>query len=156
MAIAVAVGLFIASSSSSPIAQMQRLSARLDSLKLIIDEGTKNVKNGDLRKVQSDASILVAGDISTVKAAMQTAGIGKTDKAIAALEVDTATLETLTDARLNGRFDDAYKKALSQKLENTMALMREVHDKTNSRALKVALSKAYDNFGSLLDQLSKL
>lgn len=152
----IAAGLIIMSANNSPVKQMQRLSARFESLQLIVDQGTKSVQNGDLRKVQSDVSILVKGDVASIESAMIAAGLGKVSKELIALESDQSTLNSLTDARLNGRFDSTYKKALAQKLESTMALMREVNNKTSNRTLKMSLSSAYDHFSSLLDQLAKL
>lgn len=149
-------GLITLTRSSNPAQQMQRLSARFESLGEILALGDSYIQSQDLKKVHSDASILIKGDAATVGAAMETAGLGKVEKDVKAAEADTETLETLNDARLNGRFDDAYKKALAQKIESTMALMREVNDKTNSRALKSSLSNAYEHQSTILDELAKL
>ncbi|MBC7746466.1 hypothetical protein H7Y40_00600 [Pedobacter sp.] len=156
IALIIAISLMVLSGGNSPTNQMQRLSARFDSLQTILESGRKNVQGADLKKVHADAYILIIGDAAQVNRAMTTAGLEKIPKDIIALEADTATLATLADAQLNGRFDTAYKKALSQKLESTMALMREIDGKTNSTALKTSLSTAYDHFGGLLDQLAKL
>lgn len=149
-------GFLLTLGNSKPTTEMQRLSARLENLQTIIDQGTAHTKGGDLRKVHSDASILITGDIARINDALKSAGLKKVPKEIAALEQDTATLENLKDAQLNGRFDDAYKKALSQKLESTMVLMRELHHKTKSRDLKGTLATSYSHFNGILDQLSKL
>lgn len=156
VALIIAGLLLMLGRGSSPVEQMQRLSARLETLGTILEQGTQYVRGAELKKVQSDASILIKGDTATLESAMQTAGLAKVDKDIAASETDPDTLEELNDARLNGRFDDAYKKVLAQKIEETMALMREVHDKTNSRALKAALSDAYDHQNSVLEELANL
>lgn len=148
--------LLVLGNSKNPISQMQRLSARFENLQTIAEQGTKNVQGADLKKTQGDASILIIGHAATINAAMKDAGLGKVPKGITALESDEATIATLLDAQLNGRFDAVYQKALAQKLESTMALMREVNDKTNNRDLKDALSTAYTNFGGILDQLAKL
>lgn len=149
-------GLLLATSGNNPLPQMQRLSIRLESLQTIINQGNKNVIGRDLKKVQADAAILVIGDIANINIALSEAGLDKIPKEVAALESDQATLDTLADAQLNGQFDPAYKKALSQKIESTMALMREVNEKTKSSALKATLSDSYKNFGRILDNLSKL
>lgn len=154
--LAIGGGLMVLSKSNNPITQMQRLSVRLDTLQALLKEGTKNVRNPDLKKVQTDASILVAGDAASIGQAIEVAGVKKIPKDITALEADATTFATLADAKFNGHFDDAYIKALSLKLESTMALMREVQAKTGNAQLKAALSLAYGHHSGILDQLSKL
>lgn len=156
IAVLIAITLLLLGSGNKPVSQMEHLSARFETLQTILKLGTKNVKAADLKKVQSDASILVIGDGALINQAMKDAGFAKISKDITTSEADAATLATLSDAQLNGTFDTAYKKVLSQKLESTMALMREIDSKTNNKALKSALSTAYTHFGGLLDQLAKL
>lgn len=154
--ILIAIALLVMGNGNKPISQMQHLSARFDNLQTILKEGTKNVQGDGLKKIQSDASILVIGHTALIDAAMKSAGLGSVPKEITALEADSATLKTLSGAELNGQFDTAYQKVLAQKIESTMALMREVQDKTNSKTLKSSLSTAYTYFGNILDQLAKL
>ena len=135
---------------------MQHLSARFDSLQTILKAGTQAAQSANLKKTQSDASIIIIGQTTSIDAIMKNSGLGDIPKEIVTLETDSPTLKTLSDARLNGQFDSAYQKALSQKIESTMALMREVSDKTNSKTLKNALSTAYSYFSTILDQLAKL
>lgn len=156
IALIAAVSLIILTASSKPVEQMQRLSVRLENLQSIVAQGNKHVKGVELSKVQSEASILLAGDIIAINDAMKSAGLGKIPSDIKSLESDDATLKTLSDAQLDGSFDGAYQKALAQKLESTMALMRELNGKTNSASLKEALSTAYDHSSLILNQLASL
>ncbi len=152
----VSAGFVILSSGKNPVSQMQRLSVRFDTLQAIVLEGSSNIGDGDLRKINTDASIILAGDIKTINDAMSANGLKKAPKEIANAEADQETLDKLKDALANGRFDSVYQTALTQKLESTMALMSEIHDKTSSRTLKAALTAGYEHANGTLDQLNKL
>lgn len=156
LALIAAVSLLIMTASGKPVEQMQRLSVRLENLQAIVEQGNKNVQGVELSKIQSEISILLAGDIVAVSDALKAAGLGKIPSDIKSLESDEATLKTLSDAQLDGSFDGAYKKAIAQKLESTMALMRELNGKTNDRKLKATLSTAYDHSSLILNQLASL
>lgn len=155
IAVIVAVVMVVSASNSEPTDQMKRLTARLDSLQAIIKEGQKNTQNADLKKITSDATLLIATSRSQLNTPLQTAGADKADKAMAAEELGD-TLATLTDAKINGRFDEAYYRALYQKLDSTLALMREIREKTSRKALKTELEAAEVHVSNILDQLAKL
>lgn len=155
VAIIATVLLVVSLSNSEPTQQMQRLSARLTALKTIVELGDKGLQNGDLRKINSDASILVANEQATLDEYFAALGVAKPDKNITALEADTATVESLNDAKLNGRLDSAYPTALSQKLDSTIALMREIRSKTKRAALIDQLEKSETVLASVLDQLAQ-
>lgn len=149
----VGVGLFfiLGSRGDSLDIQKQHLSARMTTLESLLEKGSASVTNPDLAKVQADASILIKGADTALRTAMP---VKKIDKAITANEADAATLTSLNDAKLNGNFDRAYQKALSSKLESTMALLKEIYSKTTSRSVREAASKSYDTYRSVLDSLS--
>lgn len=151
-----AVIFVFSAANSEPTQQIQRLSARITTLKSIIDVGSKYAQGGDLRKINSDASILVTNEKAILDEYFIALGAEKIDKNIAALEADTATLETLENAKLNGRFDGVYPTTLAQKLESTIALIREVRDKTRRVALKDQLTKTEAALSTVLDQLAAL
>lgn len=136
--------------------QAQRLSARLGTLSGLVQNADQNIKSGDLRKVNSEARIVILGNVSALKAPLAAAGAAKLDKKIVAAEADTATSATLNDAAITGKYDSAYARALNQKLESTGLLMLEISQKTKSRALKAALQKAAADFVILQQQLTKL
>jgi predicted outer membrane protein len=69
-------------------------------------------------------------------------------------EADTATFDSLKNAALNNNFDSAYRKTISQKLESTNALIRELYDKTSDKDLKSILNDAYTHFKLLQNQLA--
>ncbi len=146
------VGFVLLSQSGDKSGPLQQhLIARLTTLQKITDEGEKNIVSGDLREFNARLRIQLSSDI---KGITDVATPGKTDKAITANEADTASFETLKDAQLNSRFDDAYRKLIAQKLDSTAALMKEVYGKTPSRKLKTAINDAYVNFNKLQTEVS--
>lgn len=152
----ISAGFLLLSSGSNPTSQMQRLGIRFDTLQSLIAEGSKNIQNGDLRKINTDARIILASDIKAIGDAMSATGLKEAPDNIVAAETDQDTFDKLTDALANGRFDTVYQTTLVQKLEETSALMREIHDKTKSRSLKTALAAGYEHINGTLDQLSKV
>lgn len=131
--------------------QKQHLTARMTTLESLLEKGSASVTNPDLRKVQADASLLITGANTTLREAMP---VKKVEKTITQSEADTTTFTELNDAKLNGSFDRPYQKALSTKLESTMALLKEIHSKSTSKTVKDAASKSYDTYNSVLASLS--
>lgn len=131
-----------------------KLIARLDTLQKMVDEGTKNIKDGDLRKINSDISIQVISDATAIDAKLKAAGQDNPGDADEAAEADTATFDSLKNAALDNRFDSTYKKTIAQKLESTNALIRELYEKTSNKDLKPALNDAYTHFKLLQNQLA--
>jgi len=153
--IAVAIVLVVSSQDNSGQLQ-QRLSARQATTLKIIADGQKNIGDDDLGKLNSELNIILSSDNNELQAALKTAGMKKVDKKITAAEADLDTFKKLATAKLNAQYDTAYRSVLTQKLESLRALMRELHDATNSRSLKAALSLEYKHVNEYLDTLSKL
>lgn len=148
----VIVGFVLMSQSGDKSGALQQhLSARLATLQKMTDEGEKNLKSADLREFNARLRIQLTSDTKSISDNLI---IAKTDKTISANEADTASFDALKDAQLNSRFDDTYRKLIAQKLDSTMALMKELHGKTPSAKLKSALSSAYGNFDKLQSEVS--
>lgn len=153
--IAVIVGgalMFLNQDASKPL--QPQLLARLGTLQKIVADGTKNISDPDLRKINSDISIQVLSDTAAVTAKLTAAGVAKPDEASVAAEADTATFASLKDAELNNRYDSTYRKIIAQKLESTNALVRELYDKTSNKDIKPALNDTYTHFKLLQNQLA--
>lgn len=155
-AIITAAIFVISATNSEPTQQMKRLTARLDALQSLIDEGRKNAQNPDLKKINSDAFLLVVTAKSRLSAPLKAAGADKADAASTDAEKITTTLASLKEAKVNGRFDDVYYTALYQKIDSTLALIREIREKTTRTALKTELETTENYLNNLLDQLTKL
>lgn len=154
LAVAVMVGaLLITQSSDKTVPLQQHLTARLATLQKIAAEGDKNIASGDLRAYNARLRIQLISDVKSISDAVATQ---KLDPVIVANEADNASFDSLKDAQLNSRFDDAYRKLLSQKFDSTMLLMKELHGKTQSAELKSALSTAYGNLEKLQTEVTPI
>lgn len=151
----IAVGVVLLTLSRDTTTPLQsRLSARLDTLQRIVAEGQKNIKDPDLKTINSQISIQVMSDTAAIKAELKKAGSPAPDKTLIAAEADTASFATLKDAALNNRFDTTYRKLIGQKLDSTTALIKEIYGKSSRSAIKKVLNTAYSDFNKLQNQLS--
>lgn len=150
-----AILMMFASSDQTGTLQ-QRLSARQLTTIKIVSDGQKNITDPELAKLNSELSIVLQGDNTSVQAALKQAGLKKVEKTITADEADAVTFEELKTAKLNGQYDTTYKRVLAQKLESLRALLKEIHTKTKLSGLKPSLAREYDNLGIYLDAVSKL
>ncbi len=153
--IIVAAGLLIASMSKNPTASMDKLTTRMDSLTLYIAEGSKNAKLDTLRKINSDAGILISGDTTTIKSATSTAGAKGDNKEVVAAEKarQKQTLDTLKKAAIDGRFDKEYLATLEAVLTDTQTLLAQVNADAPQKAVKAATRNAHEHIAAILESL---
>lgn len=150
--VSVIVGFVMLANSGDKTGPLQqRLNARLGTLEKMAAEGKKNISSTELKEFNGRLSIQLTSDITSIN---KVASEKRVDKAITAAEADTASFEILEDARLNSRFDDTYRRIVSQKLDSTTALMKELYDKTRSQSLKAALGASYRSLKQLETQLT--
>lgn len=152
--IAAAVLLFASQDGSGQL--QQRLYSRQTTTIKLIADGQKNISNEDLSKLNSELSLILSGDNAALKKALINAGVTKIDPAIKASESETALFADLVQAKLNAGYDDAYRSALTQKLESLQALLKEVNQKTRSSELKKATSTEYKHLTSYINTLTEL
>ena len=155
VAIVAGVLLLFAGSDSTGTLQ-QRLSARQATTLKLVADGQKNITNDDLKKLNSELSIVLNGDSVTVQAALAAAGMKKVEKTITADEADLQTFEELKSAKLNGQYDSTYRRVMTQKLESLRALLQELHGATKIRELKPSLAAEYKHLGVYLENLQTL
>jgi hypothetical protein len=156
---AVVIGGFmlLAAGSGNDGQLMQRLSARQATTLKLVTDGQKNLSDDNLQKINSELNLILLSDGSLVQAELVKAGLAKKmDKNIAAAESDTTTFDKLASAKLNAQYDGTYHTTLVQKLESLSALLRELHDKSNSKSLKSALSTEYRHLTGYINELEKL
>ena len=155
VAIVVGILLLFAGSDSTGTLQ-QRLSARQATTLKLVADGQKNITGDDLKKLNSELSIVLNGDSVTVQTALTAAGMKKVEKTITADEADLQTFEELKSAKLNGQYDSTYRRVMTQKLESLRALLQELHGATKIRELKPSLAAEYQHLGIYLENLQTL
>lgn len=152
VAVLAGIGLIVANQDTTgPLSQ--RLTYRLDALEDILKDGKKNASSDKLRKVTGEGSILLAGDMTAVKAAIPESK-GKKPAAIVDAESSKPSLERLKAAKVNGTYDTAYASELAAKLEATRALTRELHKETRSKSLRAALNTMHQHLTQLEKDLA--
>lgn len=134
----------------------QRLSARQDTTLAIVADGQKNITGDDLKKLNSELSLVLTGDNTDLQAALTAAGMKKVNKEVAGAETDSETFKKLTTAKLNAQYDTTYRRVLGQKLESLRQLIEELHGKTKQRGLKSVLATEYTHLTTYLRALEQL
>lgn len=156
IAAAIIGGLLILVSRDASGPLQPRLSARQTTTLKIIADGQKNLVGGDLKKLNSDMNIVLGSDNSTIQAVLKAAGMKKVDKNVASAEADSSTFEKLTDARLNGRYNQTYQDVITLKLESLRELVRELHEASHNKDLKSALNEEYKHLSEFINSLEEL
>lgn len=139
------IGVF-ASVASSNIAPTERLAARLLSTEDTSKKAVDNIKNPQLRALNSSLALYMTNTIRDITPilAKNNVKVDKLSKNVTAAESNTKMLADLEDARLNVRFDRVYANKMSTQLENVLILMRQIYKNTKSSELKNFLDKAYN------------
>ncbi len=156
--VAVVAGIFLLlNSGDNSGALQQRMTLREKALLEITKDGQKHIISPELRKINSEISILLYGHSARLDAAYKKSGVKATkDKAVVSDENADASLEKLKSAELNGQYDSVYKGVLTQHLTALNALGREFHNSTKSKSVKDALSAQFTDVAIYLKQLETL
>jgi predicted amino acid-binding ACT domain protein len=138
------VGL-LASSAGGNIGDTERLAARLQATQDIVSSAKSNVKNHQLRALNSDLDIYLTNTLrdATPILAKHNIQINKLSKTVVSAESDAKILATLEDARLNAIYDRMYASEMAHQLDITIILMQKIFSSTSDSSLKGLLSNAY-------------
>lgn len=156
LALIIGVGLIVMSSGDKSGTVMARVVARHNALLLLVNESQKMIISGDLMKINTDASLFLTSDAAILTASLQQFGIKAVPKEVAAAEADAMTIERLAQADSAGRFDEAYKTALSQKIDEHQALLTEAQGRVAKPAAKAAIKSTYEHLENVQQQLKAL
>ena len=118
-----------------------------------LTDGKKNVSSDKLRKITSEGSILLAGDVTAVEAHIPEQK-GKKPADLVEAESSGPSLDRLDTAKINGTYDSAYTSELTTKLETTSALTRELYQKTRNKDLRAALNTMHQHLAQLQKDLA--
>lgn len=155
-AVIVAFVLLLFSGGSDLNPQMQRLTARMQSLHDISSDVHDNIQNSDLRKINSDVRILSIGGVNRLREPFTNAGMGEVSGSIQAAEEDLTSQEELEEARLMGTFDTTYVRFLDAKIDTILPLLTEIYDNTNNPEVRAALEQTFNDFTHLKQLVADL
>ena len=156
LALIIGVALMFLARGNNPTDRLDQLNARMTALQSVVAVGSNRAQSSDLRKVVSDASILLVNDTKTISETTALAGASGQNKEIMAAENETKLIEQLETAAINGQFDRVFVPELIEKYEATIRLLTVVGGGTNSPSLRAAATTAKTNCESILKQLQAL
>jgi len=138
VAVLLAAGLLLISGGSDPTEKLDATNAKLTELQLILENGEQNAKSGDVRKINTDARILLVNDIALMSEVSLAAGADGSTQAPAIDEEEDPLLERLNTAAVNGQFDEVYVPELIETYEDTILLLASLERDTSNAAIKSA------------------
>lgn len=151
----VVVSLMIFSSlSAGPKTDMERLAARLTTLKTVATAAQPNIKSSQLRSTNSGFALSLSNTNRDIVAPLASAGINtaKPSKDILALESGDKITAKLEDARLNAVYDGAYAHEMSYQLAITISLMDKIYTGSHNQQVKDFLQATDKNFEPIKKQ----
>lgn len=157
LAVALGAGLLILMRANDPSDEIVRLQSMMQSLSEVTSLGSSNAKSPDVIKLATDASILINGDITTLKTALLSTTISP-NQTITTTEkaANKRLIAELKAAATDARFDASFVPALSTQLEATQRQLAIVRDKTGKPMIKAALTTINDHLTSLLASLQTI
>jgi hypothetical protein len=123
------------------------LAARLVATKDVAEKATNNIKNSQLRAINSSLKLFLTNTIRDIKPllAKVEVDIEKLSDFATTSESNTALQATLEDARLNAVYDRAYAREMAYKLDTILSLSKQIYGNTSSSELKNFLITTYDS-----------
>lgn len=134
----------LTSSSKEP---WQRFSARLDATTVVVDGASSNIKNSQLRSINSDLKLYLTNTKRDIAKPLSALSInpGKLPAKIVAEEKGTGITQRLEDGRLNAKFDSTYAREMTYQLATMLALLQKLYATNIGPETKAMLKAAYDN-----------
>lgn len=125
----------------------ETLSVRLGTTATIANDATKNLKNSQLRSLNSDLKLYLTNTIRDLDAPLGRSGVATKNisASITKKESGEAITTRLEDARLNAKYDSTYAREMSYLLATVLSLYQELYAQSGNAETKSFLSGAYDN-----------
>lgn len=155
--IVIAVVMIFASNSSSNEITPEQLGLRLEALQKVSTDRQKNIKDSQLRAINSRVTTQLAGANRDIAEPLKAAKINlkKTSKSLSSRETKyiEELNEKLEDARLNDEFDSTYSREMAYELDTVAIMMKAVRKKSNSKSMKSFIDSSYNNLVSIQKEL---
>lgn len=141
MILVIAVGL---GGSKKP---EEQLAARLQSTQTIVTSADSELKDSQLRALNSNLDIYLTNTNRDIAAPLlkDKIDITKLDKSVVTSEAGADVTARLEDARLNAVYDSTYAREMAYRLATIVSLMRQINSSTHNQDLKTFLASAYTN-----------
>lgn len=134
----------------------QRFSARLTTTEEIVTKASGNIKNSQLRSLNSDLKLYLANTKRDLAAPLARQNIKPTEipASIASQESGDDITSRLEDGRLNAKYDSTYAREMSYQTATLLALLQQLYKASALTETKTYLQTAYDNLKPTYDALS--
>lgn len=153
MVVVLGIGLYAVSLlNSSSKNDLTLLAVRESSLLTLANSSTKTIRDPNLATANSNTTILLAGDVSSLSA---NAGITQLPANLVTSEADTNT-NTLKQAVLLDKFDSTYQQIVVQKVVALISEAQTVRGKLSSKASRDVVDGVIVNLQSIDKQFTQL
>lgn len=153
----VVVMSIISAITRGPQDEYSRLISRVDRLSALTQSQQNTIRNNDLRRANSTATMLLLGDSGALSRQLAPAfGIAAVPEEIALSEGETTTEPKLKQANQLGTFDSTYADILRDKIAAAAALAQTVDTSTNNEKIKAVLGKLLEDLTEIDRQLSEI
>lgn len=156
LAALIGMAMLVFGKSSDAGDLLPRAVVRQQNLLKMTQDAQKEIRSGDLLKINSDARLFLTSDLALLQQLSKEAGQKGPTKEVVAAEADSVSAKRLSDAALSGRYDSAYITVMSQKIDSQQALLREIFTKAETKSIKEGASTVYNKLENIQKQLSDL
>ena len=149
----------IGGSSKVKNASGEALGQRMANLQTLVKYGVTNrVSDSKTNKVISEANLILlsrTNELAEVYATDAKTGFSSPSEEIAAQYSIDDVISKLDSAKANSNLDSAYASALETQLDDTMKMLENLYDNSQSEDVKTALSATYSDFAMLKSRLTE-
>ena len=153
LVVAAVLMMIAAGGSGGKQISAERLGLRLQNLQKTSENAQKNIKDTQLRALNSRLTTQLTDINREIAAPLEAADINlkKVDKSTSSRETKITTELTtkLEDARLNDTFDRDYAREMNYQLETSAIMMQTLYKSSKSKSLREFLQGSYDDFSTL-------
>jgi hypothetical protein len=148
---------FINGAAKGPQDDFVSLAARTSNLAGMLEKNRSNIKNGDLKKINAEATTLMLSDSVELSGQATTLfGVAEIPEAVTAAQAFTTAEESLDKAKVSGTFDRTYVLEITAAIDSTYGLAKKVREAVTSKEAQAALDRSMTNMIVLNDQLAKV
>ncbi|HET9411386.1 MAG TPA: hypothetical protein VFO38_00870 [Candidatus Saccharimonadales bacterium] len=151
------VSSILGSIARGPSEEYAKLTARQAGLVKLVESQRTQIRNSDLRTINSTAYLLFSGDVGTLNRLLPLFGMNEgVPEAISSQETDTTSEAKLKNAALIGTYDKVYSTVLSERMASVAALAQTVGAASSEPKVKTAIETMQANIAEIQKQLSQL
>lgn len=145
--VVIILSVTVTSINDSRRSPWQTLSARLDTTEKVATAAAGNIKNSQLRSLNSDVKIYLTNTKRDLQAPLAAQSIKPNElpASITTKEANSGMTSRLETGRLNAKYDSTYAREMSYQLATVLTLLQQLYASSSSPANKTFLKTAYDN-----------